>query len=69
MATLDAPQQSKYPQARDYPMMVLPYLNDFRNADRDKPVEALIPVAWEEIKNFFLSEAQRLADKWFIPPK
>ncbi len=60
--------QVKYPNTRDFPMLVLPYLNDFRNADRDKPVETLSPVTWEEIRSFFLFEAQRLANQWFIPP-
>lgn len=60
--------QVKYPSARDYPMMILPYLNDFRNADRDKPVETLLPVTWDEVKTFFMSEAQRLANKWFMSP-
>ncbi len=44
-------------------------LNDFRNADHDVPVDALMPVTWEEIKGFFLSEARRLAKLWFISPE
>ena len=60
--------QEKYPDTRDFAMIVMPYLNDFRNADRDVPVDALIPVTWEEVKSFFLSEARRLAKLWFISP-
>ncbi len=60
--------QAKYPDTRDFPMLIMPYLNDFGNADRDRPVEMLTPVRWEEVKTFFLAEARRLAKVWFLPP-
>jgi len=60
--------QTKYPQSRDFPMMIVTYLNDFRNADRDRPVETLRPIAWQDVKDFFLSEARRLAELWYLPP-
>ncbi len=60
--------QAKYPDTRDFPMIVMPYLNDFRNADRDRPVESLLPMTWDEVKSFFLSEARRLGILWFMPP-
>ena len=61
--------QQKYPDARDFPMMVMPYLNDFGNADRDKPVETQFPVQWDEVQAFFIAEARRLAKGWFLPPE
>lgn len=61
--------QQKYPEARDYPMTVMPYLIDFGNAERDKPIETQIPVEWSEVKGFFLAEVQRLAKGWFLPPE
>lgn len=60
--------QAKYPHTRDFAMMVMPRLNDFRYADTHEPVETLRPVSWDEVKSFFLSEAKRLAKLWFSPP-
>lgn len=62
-----AKQKYPYSGPRDFPMIVMPYLNDFTNADKDKPVETLTPVKWEEVRAFFLAEAQRLAKVWFLP--
>ena len=64
---LFARAQVKYPHMRDFAMTVMPYLNDFRNAERDRPVETLRTVTWEEVKAFFLSEARRLANVWYLP--
>lgn len=62
-----AKQKYPYSGPRDFPMIVMPYLNDFTNADIDKPVATLPPVSWEEVRAFFLAEAQRLAKVWFLP--
>ncbi len=56
-----------YRRFRDFPMIVMPYLNDFRNAEAQRPIETLPPVKWEEVRAFFLAEAQRLAKVWFLP--
>jgi len=60
--------QEKYPHTRDFTMMVMPRLNDFRYADTHEPVETLQPTSWDDVKSFFLSEAKRLANLWFSPP-
>jgi hypothetical protein len=60
--------QKKYPHTRDFTMMVMPRLNDFRYADTHDPVETLQQISWDEVKSFFLSEAKRLAKLWFSPP-
>lgn len=60
--------QEKYPYARDYYMMIMPYLNDFTNADRDRAVTTLEPLDWEDVKTFFRAETKRLSQLWFLPP-
>lgn len=61
--------QKKYPYTRDYTMMIMPYLNDFTNADRDRAVATLVPLDWEEVKTFFRTETTRLSRLWFLPPE
>ena len=60
--------EQKYTYTRDFPMMVLPYLNDFRNADGQSQVDLLTPLEWEDVKTFFRDETKRLSQLWFLPP-
>ncbi len=61
--------EQKYTYTRDFPMMVLPYLNDFRNADeQSQQVDLLTPLDWEDVKIFFRAETKRLSQLWFLPP-
>jgi Nucleotidyl transferase AbiEii toxin, Type IV TA system len=65
LARLFAHSQEKYPSARGFGMRVLSALVDFGIADgQDEPV-LLMPVAWEEVKTFFMTEARRLGRSWF----
>ena len=49
-------------------MMIMPYINDFTNADRDRAVTTLEPLEWEDVKTFFRAETKRLSQLWFLPP-
>lgn len=36
----------------------------FEDAEREPPPKLLAPVAWDDVKTFFLSESRRLASRW-----
>lgn len=55
----------KYPHTRDFGMLVLTALVDFDVADQQTSVETIPPVSWETVKKFFVSEVQRIGNKWF----
>lgn len=55
----------KYPQFRDFPLLVLESLTLFENADRDFQPILLEPVSWEEVRSFFIQQAKLLAKVWF----
>lgn len=43
---------------------ILKSLCYFQAAERDPLPKLLIPVAWDNVKTFFLSESRRLAGRW-----
>lgn len=55
----------KYPQFRDFPLMVLESMTLFDNADRDFQPLLFKSVLWEEVKSFFTQQAKILAKIWF----
>jgi hypothetical protein len=55
----------KYPNFRDYPLMVSKYMVLFDNADRDFQPDLLISVEWDTVKNFFVEETKDLRRQWF----
>jgi predicted nucleotidyltransferase component of viral defense system len=55
----------KYPQFRDFPLLVLESMTLFENADRDLQPVLFDEVPWEEVKNFFIKQAKILAKIWF----
>jgi hypothetical protein len=55
----------KYPQFRDFPLMVLESMTLFENADRDFQPMLFKPVPWEEVKSFFIQQAKNLSKIWF----
>ena len=55
----------KYPQFRDFPLLVLESLTLFENADRDLQPMLIKPVPWEEVKSFFIQQGKNLAKTWF----
>lgn len=55
----------KYPQFRDFPLMVLESMTLFDNADRDFQPLLFKSVPWEEVKSFFTQQAKILAKIWF----
>ena len=61
--------ETKYPYARDFELMAVESLVLFENADRDIQPTMLVEVAWEEVRQFFLNQAQALGQSWFGPDK
>ncbi|MCG3212547.1 MAG: hypothetical protein FOGNACKC_06217 [Anaerolineae bacterium] len=57
--------ETKYPYARDFELMAIESLVLFENADRDVQPTLFIDVAWEEVRQFFISQAQALSESWF----
>jgi hypothetical protein len=39
----------------------------FENADRDIEPTLLVEVAWAEVRQFFIEQAQALGQSWFGP--
>jgi len=44
---------------------ILKSLCYFEEAEREPIPKMLIPLAWEDVKRFFLAESRRIADQWF----
>jgi hypothetical protein len=59
--------QTKYPYARDFELMAVESLVLFENADRDIQPTLLVEVAWAEVRQFFIEQAQALGQSWFGP--
>lgn len=59
--------ETKYPFARDFEAEAVQGLVFFENADRDIQPDLLIHVPWDEVKEFFRSQAKVLAEKWLQP--
>ena len=57
--------RTKYPYARDFELMAVESLVLFDNADRDLQPQLLTNVAWDQVKRFFVAEAQALGQDWF----
>jgi len=55
----------KYPQMRDFPLMALEAILQFKNADRDLQPELIVDFPWEKIKQFFVGQAKILGKEWF----
>jgi predicted nucleotidyltransferase component of viral defense system len=55
----------KYPQFRDFPLMVLESMTLFDNADRDFQPLLFKSIPWEEVKSFFIQQAKNLSKIWF----
>jgi hypothetical protein len=62
---LFAHSSEKYPGSRTFGMRVLAALVDFDIADQQPDPQMLQPVSWDQVKDFFLAEAQRLGEEWF----
>ena len=65
LADLLSQGQSKYPYARDFELMAVESLVLFENADRDTQPDLLVDLPWEQVKGFFIAQAQALGKRWF----
>jgi predicted nucleotidyltransferase component of viral defense system len=57
--------ETKYPHARDFELMAVESLVLFENADRDIQPTMLAEVAWADVRQFFIDQAQALGQTWF----
>ncbi len=57
--------RTKYPYAHDFELMAVESLVWFDNANRDLSPKLLVDVSWEQVKQFFVAEAQNLGQNWF----
>lgn len=57
--------KTKYPYARDFELMAVESLVLFENADRDIQPTMLVKVAWANVRQFFIDQAQALGQTWF----
>jgi hypothetical protein len=55
----------KYPHARDFELMAIESMVLFENADQDLQPALFIDLPWERVRQFFISQAQSLGEKWF----
>ena len=59
--------RAKYPYARDFELMAIESLVLFDNADRDLQPQLLTNTTWDQVKQFFIAEAQSLGEEWLMP--
>jgi predicted nucleotidyltransferase component of viral defense system len=57
-----APQ--KYPSVRDFEAQTVKRLVYFENAEQESDPLLLKPVAWEDVKQFFIEEARKIQKGW-----
>lgn len=57
--------QKKFSVVRDFNIMVLMAMVDFRKADLESPIQTNPNISWEQIKAFFTQETKRLGRSWF----
>jgi hypothetical protein len=57
--------RTKYPYARDFELMAVESLVLFENADRDVQPDLLIDLPWEQVREFFIDQAQAIGQAWF----
>ncbi len=65
LPTLLQMAQTKYPYARDFELMAIESLILFENADQDVQPTLLINITWDEVRQFFIAQAQMLGQTWF----
>jgi hypothetical protein len=65
LETLLARSRDKYPDYRDFGLIVLEGLADFSVADQHTPIQTTPPVEWAEVRAFCRQEVQRLGKQWF----
>lgn len=57
--------QAKYPHARDFPLMAVESMVLFDNADPDLQPHLFVDAPWDQVKRFFVEQAQGLGQTWF----
>ncbi len=57
--------QKKYNQFRDFPLLVLESMTLFENTDRDIQPELVEDISWEQVRLFFVQQAELLSNRWF----
>jgi hypothetical protein len=58
----------KYPQSHGFGMRVLTALVDFHIADQQEEPTMLLPVEWDQVRDFFEVQARQLGQQWFGQP-
>jgi len=59
--------RTKYPYARDFELMAIESLVWFDNADHDVQPHLFTDLAWDQVKQFFIAEAQSFSQEWWNP--
>lgn len=54
----------KYPSTRDFETQTVKRLVYFQNAESDIDPHMLIPVRWEQVKEFFIQQSKTIANDW-----
>jgi hypothetical protein len=54
----------KYSSLNDHLYSILRSLSYFEDADQDETPNMIIPIEWEEVKQFFIGESKRLWEKY-----
>jgi predicted nucleotidyltransferase component of viral defense system len=65
ISNLLALARNKYPYVRDFELMAVESLVLFENADRDLQPDLLIDLPWEQVRQFFITQAHALGQGWF----
>lgn len=56
--------RKKFPDARDFPLQALKALTFFEDAQREPPVVTPAPLAWDQVKAFFIRDVRALAPRY-----
>ena len=54
----------KYPSVRDFETQTVKRLVYFENADTDPDPKLLLPISWQQVKDYFVQKSKEIADDW-----
>ena len=54
----------KYPSVRDFETQTVKRLVYFENADTDPDPKLLLPISWQQVKDYYVQKSKEIADDW-----
>ncbi len=56
----------KYPSVRDFETQTVKRLVYFENAEADPDPKLLLPVSWQQVKEYFIQTSKQIAGDWLV---